>query len=116
MTSKRTFLSKDIFKNIDSNDISKKSESLKGDINDNNINNKIFKKYRGIDFITEIIKEQNKLLLTKISKERKINLDELKRDFLKVTYYTPTILRRETTLNQKCKHTLKNLKKKLSDF
>ena len=114
MVNKRTVLSKDIFKNIDSNDLSKKSEVLNEDIKKENTSNKIFKKNRGIDFITEIIKEQNKLLLIEISIKRKINLDELKREFLKVTYYTPTILRRESTLNQRCKYTLNNIKKKIA--
>jgi len=115
MSTKRTFLSKDIFKNVDSENICQNPKSLNPNISKNNIHTKLLKNNNiGIYFITEIIKSQNELLLIEISKRRKINLDELKREFLKVTYYTPTILRRESSVNERCKYTLNNIKKKIT--
>jgi len=74
--------------------------------------------YDGFDFITELIKEQNKMLLTKIAKSK--NYDDFDKnifinEFLKVGFFTPILtndIYEESSQIKYIERKIKKLKKK----
>lgn len=74
--------------------------------------------YDGFDFITELIKEQNKMLLTKIAESK--NYDDFDKnifinEFLKVGFFTPILtydIYEESSQIKYIERKIKKLKKK----
>ena len=105
--SKKSFMCLDIFNykpnNINKNVLNSKSHNI--------IKKQQYKPMIGIEFLTLIIKSQNIQLLEKIANNEDLDLDELKNDFLKVSYYTPDIVSKLSDETNEKKRVLIKIKK-----
>lgn len=105
--SKKSFMCSDIF-NYKTNNINENMLNSKP----HNINKlQQYKPMIGIEFLTLLIKSQNIQLLEKIANNEDLDLDELKNDFLKVSYYTPDIVSKLSDETNEKKRILLKIKK-----
>ena len=102
--SKKTFMCSDIFNSSFDNNTSKNLSKPK-------INTYTeYKPIIGIELLTSLIKSQNIKLIKKIADNENLNFDELKKYFLKVSYFTPDVVcKLSDEINEK-KRVLKRIK------
>ena len=72
------------------------------------------KNINSYSFITKVIKEQNYLLLKYIEEKEGLKENELIDIFLKINYYSPTVLKKKSRVEESEKKLLLKKIKKLS--